>query len=258
VSSAGDLAGSLSIVTGGSQGIGAGIAARLAASGSDVVLVGRDEARLTSTAATVRAGAANGVSVSTRRIDVSDVDDLRSGMSAIVSELGTPRLLVNSAGGSLKRAALEVTPEEWDTVLDTHLRGTFFACQAVAKAMASAGYGKIVNLSSIWASTVSPDRSVYAAAKAGVGHLTAALAVEWAPLGIRVNAVAPAATYTPRVVARHEQDPTAARRTEERIPLGRLADVADVVEAVAYLASPESDFVTGHSLYVDGGWRFAK
>ena len=258
MSSGRDLVGSLSVVTGASQGIGAGVAARLAALGSDVVLVGRDEERLAGAASAVRAGAAAGVTVSTRRIDVADVDELRTGMAAVVAEHGTPRLLVNSAGGSLKRPALEVTKDEWDTVVDTHLRGTFFACQAVAHAMSAVGYGKIVNLSSIWASTVAPDRSVYAAAKAGVGHLTAALAVEWAPLGIRVNAVAPAATYTPRVIERHEQDATAARYSEERIPLGRLADVADVVAAVEYLASSGSDFVTGHSLYVDGGWRFAK
>jgi 2-deoxy-D-gluconate 3-dehydrogenase len=258
VSSPGGLAGSLSVVVGGNQGIGAGIAARLSALGSDVVLVGRNAESLASTASSIRSSAAEDLTVETRRIDVSDVDALRRGVETIVGDLGTPRLLVNSAGGSLKRAALEVTPEEWDTTIDTHLRGTFFACQSVAKHMAAVGYGKIVNLSSIWATTVAPERSVYATAKAGVGHLTAALAVEWAPLGIRVNAVAPAATHTPRVLARHEQDPTAARYSTDRIPMGRLAEVDDIVEAVVYLASDASDFVTGHSLYVDGGWRFAK
>ncbi len=258
MTSSGGLKGSLSIVVGGNQGIGAGVAARLAGLGSGVVLVGRNADTLASTAATIRSSAAAGPVVETRQLDVSDVEALIEGLDAVVAELGTPRLLVNIAGGSLKRAALEVTPEEWDATIDTHLRGTFFACQTIAQHMATTGYGKIVNLSSIWASTVAPERSVYATAKAGVAHLTAALAVEWAPLGIRVNAVAPAATYTPRVLARHEQDPTAARYSEERIPLGRLAEVADVVEAVVYLASSSSDFVTGHSLYVDGGWRYAK
>lgn len=258
MTSSGGLAGSLSVVVGGNQGIGAGIAARLAALGSGVVIVGRNADTLESTAAAIRSSAAADLVVETRQLDVSDVGALTGGLDAVVADLGTPRLLVNSAGGSLKRAALEVTPAEWDATIDTHLRGTFFACQAVARHMAAVGYGKIVNLSSIWASTVAPERSVYAIAKAGVGQLTAALAVEWAPLGIRVNAVAPAATYTPRVMARHEQDPAAARYSEERIPMGRLAEVDDVVEAVVYLASAASDFVTGHSLYVDGGWRYAK
>lgn len=252
------LEGSLSVIAGGNQGIGAGIAARLAELGSDVVLLGRNEHTLTATADSIRGAGAPGVRVETRRVDVQDLDGLQAGLESVIAELGAPRLLVNSVGGSLKKPALEVTPQEWSTTIDTHLRGTFFACQAVAKAMAGAGYGKIVNLSSIWSTTVAPERSVYAIAKAGVGHLTAALAVEWAPLGIRVNAVAPSATYTPRVLQRHEEEREAARYSVERIPLGKLAEVRDVVEAAMYLASDASDFVTGHTLYVDGGWRFAK
>jgi NAD(P)-dependent dehydrogenase (short-subunit alcohol dehydrogenase family) len=252
------FAGSLSIIAGGNQGIGAGIAARLFELGSNVVLLGRNEDTLSRTAESIRSSSTGSAWVETRRIDVRDLDGLQDGMDRLIAEFGAPRLLVNSAGNSLKKPALEVTPEEWSTTIDTHLRGTFFACQAVARAMSARGYGKIVNLSSTWATTVAPERSVYAIAKAGVGHLTAALAVEWAPLGIRVNAVAPTATYTPRVLLRHQEDPAAVRYSAERIPLGKLAEVRDVVEAALYLASDAADFVTGHTLYVDGGWRFAK
>jgi 2-deoxy-D-gluconate 3-dehydrogenase len=255
---AGGFAGSLSVVVGGNQGIGAGVATRLSELGSNVILLGRNEQTLEQTAASIRDSSASDAFVEIRRVDVQDLQQLQRQVDDLISEHGAPRLLVNSAGGSLKKAALDVTPEDWNTVVDTHLRGTFFASQAVAKAMSAEGYGKIVNLSSIWASTVAPERSVYAVAKAGVSHLTAALAVEWAPLGIRVNAVAPSATYTPRVLARHEEDPAAARYSAERIPLGTLAEVRDVVDAVVYLASDAADFVTGHTLYVDGGWRFAK
>ena len=249
------FAGSLSIVIGGNQGLGAGIASRLGELGSDLVLLGRNQDTLADTAKAIRG---MGVSVTARSVDIRNVDALVGNLEEVIAEFGAPRVLVNSAGGTLKKPALEVSPAEWDVVIDTHLRGTFFACQAVGRAMVDAGYGKIVNLSSVWATSAAQDRSVYSIAKAGVAQLTAALAVEWGPFGVRVNSVAPSATVTPRVLLRHEQDPDAARYSIERIPLGRLAEVRDVVEAAIYLASESSDFVTGHALYVDGGWRSAK
>jgi 2-deoxy-D-gluconate 3-dehydrogenase len=124
--------------------------------------------------------------------------------------------------------------------------------------MADKRYGKIVNMSSTWATSAARGRSIYSIAKAGVSQLTAALAVEWGPLGLRVNAVAPSATRTPRVVERHQTDPSASQFSIDRIPLRRLAELEDVVAATMFLASEASDFVNGHTLYVDGGWQHAK
>lgn len=249
------LEGSLSVVIGGNQGIGAALAHELGRHGSRVVIAGRNETTLKET---LEALTEDGIEADVRTMDLTDVAGVQQGCQAIIADHGAPRLLVNAAGGSLKKDALDVTPDEWDQLLDTHLRGTFFATQAMARAMVEVGYGKVINFSSAWASTAARGRSIYATAKAGVSHMTAALAVEWAPLGVRVNAVAPTATMTPRVRQRHQETPDAAAFSIQRIPLGRIAEVEDVTNASMFLASSESDFITGQTLYVDGGWQYAK
>lgn len=249
------IVGSNSVVIGGNQGIGAAIASRLGKLGSNVVIAGRNPETLHTTVDTLRS---EGSVASSYSMDVSDTDSTVRVCQRIVDEVGTPRLVVNAAGGALKKNAFDVTADDWNTIFDTHLRGTFFVSQTFARSMASEGYGKFINLSSAWATSVAPLRSVYASAKAGVSHLTAALAVEWAPLGIRVNAVAPTATKTPRVLARHRESPDSVAYSVDRIPLGRIAELEDVVEAVIFLGSDVSDFVTGHTLYVDGGWHYAR
>jgi 2-deoxy-D-gluconate 3-dehydrogenase len=191
-------------------------------------------------------------------VDVRDTAAIGRFAGAIAEQYGPPGILVNSMGGALHKPALEVTVEEWDDLHSTHLRGAFFACQAFAPAMREAGYGKIVNMSSTWAFTVAQGRSVYASAKAGLGHLTSALALEWAPYGIRVNAVAPTTVRTPRVEERLKAEPETEQYAVARIPLGRLGTTDDVVGPVLFLAGPSSDFVTGHTLMVDGGWVTAK
>lgn len=250
-----DFAGSVSVVVGGNQGLGAAAAEALAARGSIVVLAGRNSETLAETAERISGSGGHAV---THTVDITDVESTRGLAEFVETEIGPTRLLVNAAGNTLKKPALEVTPADWDLVMNVHLRGVFFTCQAFAPPMMQRGYGKIVNLSSTWASTVAPSRSVYAAAKAAVSHLTAALAVEWASHGVRVNAVAPTATRTPRVEERQATDPSALSFSVERIPLGRIAEPSDVVAAIVFLAGTDSDFITGHTLDVDGGWRFSK
>jgi NAD(P)-dependent dehydrogenase (short-subunit alcohol dehydrogenase family) len=250
-----DLDGAVAVVIGGGPGIGGAVALELSAAGAAVVVAGRSAERL---AATQAAAAASGDHIAAASVDVADVASIRQLALDVSTRLGPPSILVNSAGVSVTKPALEVTEDDWDRVHSVDLRGVFFACQAFGAVMADAGYGKIVNLGSTWGATVGSGRSVYSAAKAGVHHLTAALATEWGPLGIRVNAVAPSITRTPRVVERFAANPEREAYALDRIPLGRIAGAADVAGAVAYLASPGSDFVTGHTLFVDGGWRLSK
>ena len=250
-----DLGGRCAVVIGASQGIGAAIGLAFAGVGAEVVFAARRREQLE----TVRDEAvARGGRAFAEPVDVSSTESLAT-LAARIDELGLqPAILVNCAGEGGTRAAFDVTPAEWDALHGVHLRGAFFACQAFGRGMAARGYGKIVNMSSTWAATVGANRSVYCAAKAGVGHMTAALAAEWAPLGIRVNALAPTATLTPTIERRLAQDPARAEYLRRGIPLGRLATTDDLVGSAIFLASAASDFVTGHTLFVDGGWQHAK
>lgn len=251
-----DLSGKLAVVVGGSQGIGAAIAVGLARAGCRLVIAARDEQRLASSKARAEEGARDVVDV--RTVDVTSIDSIHALADGVLADHGTPTILVNSAGGSIRKPILDVTVEDWNQLIDTHLRGTFFVDQAFGRAMVDAGYGKIINMSSTWASTIAPGRSVYATAKAGIGHLTASMAVEWAPAKVCVNAIAPTSTTTPRVLKRIATDPDQSSFAVSRIPMGRLAAPEDMVGAALFLASPASDFITGHTLYVDGGWQHSK
>jgi NAD(P)-dependent dehydrogenase (short-subunit alcohol dehydrogenase family) len=246
---------SLAVVTGGGDGIGAAIALALADAGATVVVAGRGRAKVANGADTGRDA---GWSVAALPVDVSDVASIQALADAVLADHGRPTILVNSAGASITMPALEVSEADWDLVLDVGLRGTFFACQVFARAMADGGYGKIVNLGSTWGATVGVNRSTYSVAKAGVHHLTAALGAEWAPLGIRVNALAPTTTRTPRVDELYAAHPERQEYAVARIPMGRIAEPADVTGGALFLCGSASDFVTGHTLFVDGGWHHSK
>lgn len=250
-----DLDGTVAVVIGASSGIGQAIAVALAAAGSLVVGTARDRSRVGDTQ--VQAAALGG-ELHTDTVDVTNPSALQALAARVVEQYGTPTVLVNSAGVMVTRPAFDLTVEDWDRIHHTQLRGPFVACQAFGRAMAEQGYGKIINLSSTWAVTVGAGRSAYCAAKAGLGHLTAALACEWAPLGVRVNAIAPTTTRTPAVEQRLADEPGREAYVVDRIPLGRLAVPEDVVGTALFLASRASDFVTGETVFVDGGWRATK
>jgi NAD(P)-dependent dehydrogenase (short-subunit alcohol dehydrogenase family) len=250
-----DLRGAFAVVIGATGGIGQAIAAGFARAGALVIATSRSSERLAETVAL--ADGAKGT-IEAASCDITDPASVAELAAMATAAHGPPRILVNSAGVMVPKPALELSVEEWDLVLDTQLRGAFLASQAFARPMRDAGYGKIINLSSTWAVTVAQGRSAYSAAKAGLGHLTSALALEWAPLGIRVNAIAPTATLTPAAEKRIRAEPEREAYLVERIPLGRLALPADVVGAALFLASNASDFITGETIMVDGGWRTAK
>ena len=249
----GSLDGKVAVVIGGSQGIGLGVADGLSRRGARVVLAGRSVDRLREARPQVA-----GDVVDLVEVDVADPASVTAAAAYVGERHGGATVLFNSAGYSINKPAFDVTVEEWDDVHNVQLRGTFLSCQAFGRSMVDAGYGKIINVSSTWAATAMAGRSVYCAAKAGVSHLTTALATEWAPLGIRVNAIAPTATMTPAIEARFTAHPEREQLLRDRIPMGRLATVDDMVGAAVFLAEAGSDFVTGQTLFVDGGWVGSK
>lgn len=244
------LDGKVAVVTGATSDIGQAISRTLAQLGADLALTSREAARLAPLAEEVRR---MGRRAWTFSLDLADVNQVQEVFGAIVAACGRVDVLVNNAGTILRRPSLEMTAAEWDEVMNVNLRGAFFVCQQAARTMRAAGHGgKIVNISSTHGMAAFPERAAYAVSKAALNHLTRVLAREWAPYRICVNAVAPTTTRT-RTREPLLADPETYRRLVSRIPMGRPAEPPDIVGAVAFLASPASDFITGQILAVDGG-----
>ncbi len=241
------LDGKLALVTGAGRGIGRACALALADAGADVALVARSEHELATVADEVVARG--------RRAWPFACDVTRSAeLAEVVGRLERIDVLVTSAGTNIPEPFLDVTEEHLDLIMGLNVKGAFLSAQAAARAMIAAGTeGSIVHLSSQMGHVGAPNRTVYCATKHAVEGLTKAMAVELAPNGIRVNAVAPTYVATP-LTRPFFDDPAFREDTLQRIPLGRIGEVEDVVGAVLYLASPASRLVTGPSLLVDGGY----
>jgi NAD(P)-dependent dehydrogenase (short-subunit alcohol dehydrogenase family) len=233
-------------VTGASQGIGAAIAVALARDGFDVAVTSTDPKKLADVTAAIQAAGGRAFPVA---LDVRSQTSIEKAMADAVASLGEVEVLVNNAAVPLKKPALEVTAEEWETVIDTGLTGTFFMSQQMGRhRVAVKRPGCIIHIASTHGLVALEGRSVYGIAKAGVMHMARALAIEWAEHGIRVNAVAPGRVDTPSRAASLVEPGALAR-----VPLGRFGTVADVAGAVRYLASPEAAYITGQTLVLDGG-----
>jgi NAD(P)-dependent dehydrogenase (short-subunit alcohol dehydrogenase family) len=188
------------------------------------------------------------------RADVRKGDEISRMVDTAVKELGGIHILVNNAGIVLRKPAEEIAEEEWDRLIDINLKGTFLCAQAVAKAMMGAGQGgRIINLSSIMGGVALPPRAAYCASKGGIIALTQDLAAEWAKHGITVNAIAPGWTVTEMTQSYFSQEPVR-QFLLERIPLNRLGKPEDMAHLAVFLASDYSDYITGQTIYVDGGW----
>ncbi|MGH9354681.1 MAG: SDR family NAD(P)-dependent oxidoreductase [Terriglobia bacterium] len=249
------LDGRVAIITGASQGIGRALALAYSRAGAEIVLVSRNRAKLLEVEHLIAASGGKSHVISA---DVSKHDDihmLAASVSALLKERDLRLILVNNAGGAFTKAAFDVTEEDWDQVLDLHAKGTFFCSQSLGRLMIERKYGKIINMSSTWSSSTDVGKAVYGAAKAAISYMTAALSTEWAPLGVRVNAMAPTTTLSDNTRRNMEKNPPRAQRLLSRIKLGRFAEPSDLVGAAIFLASPASDFITGHTLFVDGGWH---
>jgi NAD(P)-dependent dehydrogenase (short-subunit alcohol dehydrogenase family) len=249
------LDGRLAVITGASQGIGRTFALAFARSGAELVLAGRNTERLGEVRRLIESTGGHAHIVAA---DLGTMDGIRSlerDVLNIVEKSERHLILVNSAGFGFTKAALEVTGEDWDHVLDVHGKATFFCSQFMARKMIERKYGKIINLSSTWSVSTDLGKSMYGVAKAAVSYMTAALSTEWAPLGVRINAIAPTTTLTENTSQIMQENEARAKRLHDRIVLGRFAEPSDLVGAALFLASPASDFVTGHTLFVDGGWH---
>ena len=240
------LDGKVALVTGASRGLGAGIADALKEAGATVAGTSREQGSAEQVAE--RLGS---VPVA---MDVSDVGSVRAGVDRVAAELGRLDILVNNAGLNIPQGIFDVDEGSWDAVVDTNLKGTFFAAQAAARHMVAGGEGgRIINVASQAGVVGIEERSAYGASKGGAVVLTKVLAIELAQRGITVNAVAP--TFIATELTRGTlEDPAWRERILSRIPLGRVGEVEEVAAAAVYLASPAAALVTGHTLLVDGGW----
>ena len=239
------------VVTGASKEIGRELIAPLARAGAVVAPTARSDADLASLAEDARR---DGLRVHPQRLDVRDLESIERMVSDVVADLGRIDVLVNNAGLGFARAAFDVTEADWDEMMGVNLRGVFFMSQAVARAMTARGEGgRIINISSQGGLVGLPDAAVYCASKGGMNMLTKTLALEWAKVGITVNAVAPTFIYTPGT-APILDEPAMRASVLGKIPLGKFALTEDVAGAIIYLASEAGRMVTGTVLVVDGGW----
>ena len=248
------LDGQVALVTGASQGLGRHMALALAEAGADVALAARGEAALEEVA---REAEGLGRAALVVRADLSLAAEGAHVVAAVVERFGRLDVLVNNAGTNVPAPALEVTEEQWDLIMDLDLKGAFFMAQAAGRRMVEQDEGgRIVNIASQMAEVGWHGRAVYCAAKGGLTQLTKVLALEWAPHGVRVNAVGPTFVDTPMTRPMFE-DPEFSAAVLGKIPIGRLGRMEEVAAAVVFLASPGADLVTGHHLLVDGGWTIS-
>ena len=243
-----DLSGRAALVTGANTGIGQAIAIALAEAGADVALAGRSEPG--ETLARIAATGRSAVSIAA---DLGSIEPVGRAVGEALAALGRLDILVNNAGIIRRDDLLEFSEADWDAVIDTNLKSVFFLSQAAARHMAGRGSGKIVNIASLLSFQGGIRVPSYAAAKSGVAGLTKAMANELAPMGVQVNAIAPGYIATNNTTALRA-DETRNRQILERIPAGRWGRPEDIAGAAVFLASPASDYVTGHVLAVDGGW----
>jgi 2-deoxy-D-gluconate 3-dehydrogenase len=246
-----DLTGKVALVTGGNGGIGLGMARGLAGAGAAVVIAGRDEAKNERAVAELEG---LGAAAHALRVDVADEAACRAMVGAAAERFGRLDILVNNAGVARRRRPEIVSLEDWRAVLDVNLTGALVAAQGAYPLMKAQGGGKIINIASMYALFGAPYVSAYAASKGALVQLTKSLAAAWAADHIQVNAILPGWIDTDMTHGAKTGAPDFDAAVVARTPAGRWGDPADFAGPAVFLASPASDFVTGASLVVDGGY----
>ena len=242
-----ELAGKVALVTGAAQGIGKAIALLLAKNGAEVVVSDINLEKAQETANEIQGMGRRSFAI---KVNVTDLKDVERMVGAIVEQFGRIDILVNNAGITRDRLILRMTEEDWDAVLDVNLKGTFSCTKAVIRYMSKQKSGKIVSIASVSGEMGNPGQANYAASKAGVIGFTKTIAREFAGRGINVNAIAPGYIQTPMTDAVPEK---AKEELKRMIPMERLGQPEDVAQAVLFLVSENSSYITGQVLNVNGG-----
>ena len=238
------------MVTGGTRGLGEVSALAMAKAGADIAVCGRSKPDLDRVTGVIQElwRKAHGF-----KIDVTDKAKVSDAVAQVIGYFGRIDILVNNAGVNYRVPVLEFPEEEWDRVISTNLKGYFLTAQAVAPQMINNGYGKIINMSSVLGAVGLPNQVAYASSKGGVDQMTKVMALEWAKLGVRVNAIGPTYFET-EMVSPIRDDPERFNFINERTPMGRWGYPPELEGIIIFLASPASDFITGQTIYIDGGW----
>ncbi len=244
------LHGKVAVVIGASRGLGKGIAMALAEAGAELVPVARTGSSLDTLAQEVKG---LGPRCLPLQVDVSKLSEIQRMVDRVVEAFGRIDILVNSQGTQVRKPALEMTEEDWDGLMAVNLKSVFFSCLATARQMIKQGKGKIINIASLTAVIGIANISIYGASKGGVAQLTKALAVEWAPYNINVNAILPGYYKTELTEALFKNEEKL-KWLHSRIPMGRTGIPEDLAGTAVFLASEASDYITGHIIPVDGGW----
>src|SRR4051794_18523532 len=244
-----DLHGKTALVTGASRGLGLTFAKALARAGADVAITSRTIASLDGPCGEIEALGRRAVPLG---LDVRDQSSIERAVGAAHQTLGRIDILVNNAGCNIRKRALEVTWDDWNTILETNLRGPFFVAQAVARDMIARGYGRVINIGSVTAVSGYAGLGPYGASRGGIKQLTMSLADDWGPHGITVNCLAPGWFKTEQNKQLYDNQEWVAYICD-RIPVRRPGQPNDLDGAVVFLASEESRYITGQTLLVDGG-----
>ena len=245
-----DLTGKVALVTGASRGLGQAMARGLAEAGADLVITSRHLAEVEQAAAAL---ASSGRRVLPMEADVTRTAEVEAVVARTVAQLGGIDILVNNAGINIRKPALELTENDWDQTLDINLKGCFLVAKAVGRHMLARKAGSIVNIASMMASVVHAERAAYASSKGGLVQLTRVLAVEWASANVRVNAICPGPFLTD-LNKPILDDPEKMKYFMDRLPMQRFGKPEELAGSVVFLASNASSFITGTTLYIDGGW----
>jgi len=241
------MKGRIALVTGAGQGIGRACALDLAAAGARVVVAARSVDKLEAVAAEIVAAGGEAHAVA---LDVGSADSVTAAFKQVQKDVGAVEILVNNAGITRDGVAVRMSEEDWGAVLETNLTGAFRCAKAAMRGMMKARWGRIVNVTSVVGQSGSPGQANYVSSKAGLIGLTKSLALELAPRGVTVNAVAPGFIETAMTDVLPEEHKS---HILDRVPLGRIGSGAEIAAAVRFLASDEASYVTGHTVNVNGG-----